>query len=280
MPRRQTKRKAKSKAPPPKAPAKPKSKRLTPALPDTTVVSTGTSVEVVITSTGSNPSNMLGRPVFMEPTSPHAVLSNFVTRSDLTSSEPLEPLSPTVTGLKGLVSAMSENRDIAPYKEHIQQIAANQPEKGDVVRAYVNQADHELLADMVEMRANAVRHIKRATRQNEVSVSEALVVWRMANDNIPALTKGLSENDRAVDTTTVIEKIDYRRQQVERSVQKRWEGTTPQGRELIRKKLWELEQKLDRERGILPTGVEPPEIPEDTSVEEADTPPQTAPAPA
>jgi hypothetical protein len=278
MARRQTKKAAKSKkAPPPEAPAKPKPKK--PALPEATVVSNGTNVEAVVVSNGSN-AGMLGRPVFLEPNNPHAVTTNFVSRSDLDPQEPLEPLSPTVVGLKGLVDAMSTNKDIAPFKSHIQQIAANQPEKGDVVRAYVNQANHELLADMIEMRANAVRHIKRATRRNDVSVSEALVVWRMSNDQIPELTKGLTDNDRAVDTVTVIEKIDFHRQQTERTVQKRWEGTTPQGRELIRKKLWELEQKLNAERGILPKGVEPPEVPEDTSAEETDEPAEATTKPA
>jgi hypothetical protein len=246
---------------------KPKPK---PAPPEATIVSTGTCVEVVVTDTGTN-TGMLGKPVFLEPTSQHAVASNFVCRSDLDPQEPLEPLSPTVIGLKELVNAMSTNKDIAPFKSHIQQIAASQPEKGDVVRAYVNQANHELLADMIEMRANAVRHIKRATRRNDVSVSEALVIWRMSNDQIPDLTKGLSDNDRAVDTVTVIEKIDFHHHQTERIVQKHWEGTTPQGRELIRKKLWELEQKLNAERGILPMGIEPPEIPDDVSAEEAES---------
>lgn len=223
-------------------------------LPDATIESSG--------------SNTLGRPTVLMPTSSHAVTNNLIVRDQLDPQEPLEPLSPTVLGLKELVEDMSQGRDISRHKEHIQQVAANQPEKGDVVRAYVNQANHELLADLTEMRANSVRHIKRATRRNDVTVSEALVIWRMCNDQMPDLTKGLSENDKAVDTVTVIEKIDYHRQQIERSVQKRWEGTTPQGRELIRKKLWELEQQLNAERGIMPKGIEPTEVPEDVSSEE------------
>lgn len=256
-----------SKAPqtpePPKAKQKQAKAAAAPAVVKE-IASTGTNVEVV-----SNGTNCLGRTVFVEPTSAMAVLTNMVNRAQMDPDAPaLEPLSPTILGLAQTVKAMSLGQDIAPYKAHIQQIASNQPEKGDVVRSFVNQANHELIADVVEMRANAVRHVKRATRSNGVTVGEAIVVWKMTNDLLPGLVDGLNKNDRAVDTVTVVEKIDYQRQQVERSVQQKWEGTTPQGREIIRKKLWELKRQLQLEQGILPPGLETPEPP----LEEAETP--------
>lgn len=256
----------------PSSPEPPKKAKQVKAAPDpvaaVTVESNGTNPPVAtVTVHGTN---SLGIPVFTEPTSPTAILNNLLCRTQMDpEAGPLDPLSPTVTGLQSTVRAMAMGQDIAPYKDHIQQIAANQPEKGDVVRAYVNQANHELIADLIEMRANTVRHIKRASRQNKVTVGEALVVWRMCNDQLPDLTKSLSENDRAVDTVTVVEKIDYQRQQVERSVQKKWEGTTPQGREIIRKKLWELKRQLQLEQGILPPGLE---MPLEAPPEEAETP--------
>lgn len=228
-------------------------KALDEQVPKAVVSSNGTNVTATVVVDGTN---ALGRAVFVEPTSAAAVLNNLVCRAQLDpQAEPLEPISPTITGLQQTVRAMSLGQDIEPYKAHIQQIASNQPEKGDVVRAYVNQANHEVLADMIEMRSNAVRHVKRATRLNEVSVGEALVVWRMCNEQIPQLTQSIGENDKAVDTVTVVEKIDYKRQQTEVSVAKRWEGTTPQGRELIRKKLWELKRKILAEQGVLPPGL-------------------------
>lgn len=224
-----------------------------------TIQTTGTNVEVVLNGT-----NTMGHGTFMEPTSPTAVLNNLILRAQLDPNAPeLEPLSPTITGLQQAVKAMSLGEDIAPFKAHIQQVAANQPEKGDVVRSYVNQANQELIADVVEMRANAVRHIRRASRINEVSVGEGLVIWRMCNDQLPELTKSINENGKAVDTVTVVEKIDYQRQQVERSVARHWEGTTPQGREIIRKKLFTLQRQLELEQGIMPLGTEPPEPPPD-----------------
>lgn len=203
-----------------------------------------------VTVNGTNP---IGNPVMVDlPTSTHEVLNNLVCRELIDPSGPLEPLSQTVVSFQATVDAMSKGTDITPYKEHIQRIATNQPEKGDVIRAYVNQIEHEMIADLTVMRANAMRVIKRASGRNDVTVSEALVVWRMCNEQLPALKSGLNA-DKAVDSVTVVEKIDYARQQAERVTHTQWEGTTPQGREMIRKKLWEVEKEV-REKLATPTG--------------------------
>ena len=274
----------------PKAPAwgqgKPEPAPQTPeppkkAAPKQAKTANAPAVAAAVKSTGSNVpafeshgTNSLGRVVFMEPTTPAAKLNNMICRAQMDpDAEALEPLSPTITGLTQTVKAMSLGQDIAPFKAHIQQVASNQPEKNDVVRSYVNQANNELIADYVEIRADAIRHVKRATRRNEMTVGDAIVLWKMTNDQLPALTDGLSKNDRAVDTVTVVEKIDYQRQQTERSVQRRWEGTTPQGRELIRKKLWELKRELQAEQGIFPPSLDMP--PEEPAIDIEETPAAT-----
>jgi hypothetical protein len=243
------------------------------------VVSTGTQAasETVAASKGTHTFGTPQKDII--PNSESAVLAELLSKDSEDPQEALEPLSQTVIGLKSLVSQITKGEDISAHRAHIAQVAANQPEKGDVVRAYVNQANYELLADYVEIRANGVRHIKRASRRDEVPMTAAIVCWKLANEQIDKLVDSSTKNDKAVDTTTVIEKIDYHRQQVERTVQTRWEGTTPQGRELIRKKLWEIEREMKIKAGILPPGMEPPEPPEDEPVPEpSETPAAAKPA--
>lgn len=200
------------------------------------------SVTLEVVSNGTHP---MGRPEFMLPTSASAILNNVVCREILDPSGELEPVSPTVTNLENTVRALSLGHDITPYKENIQRVASSQVEKSDVVRAYMNQIDRETIADLTVMRASSLRVIKSASRRNDLTVGEALVVWKMCNEQIPEIQKNLTEEqNKSVDTVTVIEKIDLNKQQIERSVQQRWEGTTPQGRELIRKKLWDLSRNL------------------------------------
>lgn len=211
----------------------------------------------VVTSYGTN---AIGRPVMMEPVSPTAILNNLVCRETLDPTGEPEPISETVTGLEQTVSAISRGTDITPFKDKIERITANRAEKSDVIRSYMNQIDHETIADLAIMEANARRVIKSASRRGDVTVSESLVVWRMANDQMSALRKGLTDDSKPIDASAVISKIDYHRQQHEIDAMKRWEGTTPQGRELIRKKLWRLQRTLlEEQKAKIPPEVEPPE---------------------
>lgn len=209
---------------------------------------------------------MLGKPEMMVPSSSAAVLNNLVCREILYPSGPLDPPSPTITSLQETVKAISLGTDISPHKANIQRIASNQPEKADVIQAHLNQYDYEKIATLVTLEDSALRVIKRAGNRNDVTVGEALVVWRTCREDLPSLRRSLSENDKAVDTVTVCEKIDYKRQQVERSVAKRWEGTTPQGRELIRKKLWVIQREMKAKLGVFPPGIDPVPI-EDSETE-------------
>lgn len=216
----------------------------------------------------SNGTNMMGRPIPLEPTTEMAVLNNLLCREELNPSGDLPPLSPTITGLQNVMTAISRGEDITPFKENIERVLANQPEKGELIGSYINQANKEALADMIAMRAGSLRVIKQATARTDLSMSESLVIWRMTSDQIAALSKGTTSGDeKPVDGVHVVEKIDYNKVKVERETVRRWEGTTPQGRELIRKKLWEVKREVLAKQGVHPTGTvpaEPPEVPEDS----------------
>lgn len=214
----------------------------------------------------ANGTNMLGRPVPMEPVSEMAILNNLVCREELYPSGPLPPPSPTITGLQNVMDAISHGADITPFKENIDRVVSNKPEKGELLGSYLEQADREALVKMVVMRDTSLRVINQATARTDMSVSEALVIWRMTSDQIPGLAKGVGK-EKPVDGSHVVEKIDFNKAVVEREVTRRWEGTTPQGRELIRKKVWAVKRELLAERGVNPTGVAPVELTEPTEEE-------------
>ena len=120
----------------------------------------------------------------------------------------------------------------------------------------MNQLNQEAAADVATIRAYCLRVIKRAVRRNDVSVGEALVMWRICNEQMPGLRESLEASNTSMDALSVIQKIDGSRREAEKIRQKHWEGTTSQGRELIRKKLWELKRELLKKRGIHPPVLE------------------------
>lgn len=183
------------------------------------------------------------KPVLMVPTSPDAVLNNLVARDIVDPAGPLEPVSATIGILTKLVSGIASDGDIAEVKDSLTRITSHQQEKSDVFQAILNQLDQERVADMVEVRAHSEKVIKRASMRGDMTTGEAIHVWRTASDVIDKCQLR-QKNVKAVDTVTVVEKVDLKKQELERSVQQRWEGTTPQGREIIRKKLFALKRQM------------------------------------
>jgi hypothetical protein len=183
-------------------------------------------------------------PVPMEPGSPEAVLNNLMVRELTDPSGPMEALSPTIGTLKKLVNGLTYGNDISDIKRDITRIAQHQPEKSDVFNAIINLIDQERVADAVEMRAGTEKILKRAVKRGDLSTGEALVVHRLTNNIIQEVLARQADSNKGVDTVTIVEKVDYARQHVERSIQQKWDGTSPQGREIIRKKIFELKKEV------------------------------------
>lgn len=193
------------------------------------------------------PDLMLG----LSMTPDEAVTSMLLARDSQSPEMALEAASSTVGLLDRFVKAVANGEDITDYKEAIGRIAANQPEKMEIYNSLLNQINIERIADAVVTRANMEKALKRASARPDVHTSEAVVVYKISDKIVEEGHAKLAKNSRAVDTITVTEKIDVKNQQVERSVQQQWEGTTPQGREIIRKKLFALRRDIREQKPVV-----------------------------
>lgn len=183
---------------------------------------------------------------------PDEAITSFLIARD--SREPvmdLETTSNTVNLFDRFVKAVAAGEDIEPYKVEVGRIAANQPEKMEIYNSLLNQINIERIADAAVTRANVEKALKRASARPDVNAPEAVVVYKIVDKIVEEGHAKLTKNSRAVDTLTVTEKIDVKNQQVERSVMQQWEGTTPQGREIIRKKLFALRRDIREQKPVV-----------------------------
>lgn len=181
--------------------------------------------------------------MLVPPTSATAIINNLVARELLNSSGPVEPVSATVGILSRLIRAMSGGEDIADIKEALTRIVTNQQEKAKIYASVLNQIDQERSMDWIIVRAQVEKLVKRASLRGDMSTPELMAVWHLANDSITT-TQNRQDKTESVDTVTIVEKVDVSRQESEHSAQQRWENTTPQGREIIRKKLFTLKREV------------------------------------
>ena len=191
------------------------------------------------------------KPISVMPVTDDGVLNNLIARDIKNPFGPLDAPSPTLRVLEGLVKGFSAGTDLGPVKEDIERITGNQVEKATLLEACLRQLDQERMAGLLIMRDNAERVVRRASGRNDLSTPEALTVWRLSQDGIVDCVKNLSKA-KPVDTLTVVQRVDIHQQKQDTATAERWEGTTPQGREIIRKKLHELKKRVIAAKAAAP----------------------------
>ncbi len=178
------------------------------------------------------------------PTNPTAIVNNLLAREEQNPTGPVEPISRTVLTLGQLTKAMSSGEDIGGIKTDIVRIVAHQPEKADVFQSILNLIDQERVSDAVEIRAIVEKALKAAAKRGDLTTSECLAVWEIANSTIREYANRAAKQTKAVDGDVVVEKVDAETAEAERLIQERWAGTSPQGRQIIRMKLFDLKRQV------------------------------------
>lgn len=178
----------------------------------------------------------------MLPTNDGAVINNLIVRT-ADDGPPAEPVSDTVKVLTRLSAAISSGKDLSDIKTDIVRIISNQPEKADMFQGVLNTVDQELTADMVEVRAIVSKELKRAVQSGKSTVAECLAIYNIANAIIEKNQAKSAKMNKPVDSAN-LQKVDVSRMESEHFVQQKWEGTTPQGRQIIRMKLFELKRHV------------------------------------
>lgn len=173
------------------------------------------------------------------------VVTNLVSREIIDPSGPLDPQSPTVQLLRATVNAIANGDDISAYVDKLRRITSNQAEKSDLIVAQLNQIDDERIPGLVEIQDLTERVIRRACRRGDISTGEAMAAWRMVNQELSTLRASKDkQREKIVDGNSAIHKLDAASQQASSVTAVKWEYTTPQGRELIRKRLWEMKKEI------------------------------------
>lgn len=189
------------------------------------------------------------KPVIAMGSSPQAVMNNVIAREIADPSGPIEPVSPTVKVLTRLVSGLMTDGDIEDVKAALTRIASHQQEKADLFAAIMNQIDQERVGDFLEIRCHQEKVLKRSAVRGDMTTQDAVNIWHIAN-NVIATCQANQKHVKTMDTVMTVDKVDQRSGALEQTIKQRWEGTTPQGREIIRKRLFGIKRELTGQRVI------------------------------
>jgi hypothetical protein len=161
---------------------------------------------------------------------------------------------PNIGILNELAQGLSHGSDLNHVKDDVVRVASNQPEKIGVFQSVMRAIDLNRVNDFVQIRAHSEKEMKRAALRGDLKSWEHLALMRYSNDNIHQILASFKEGNgtTGVDSITLIEKVDFARQQHDAEVDKRYKNTTPQGREMIRKQIFVFKKKLQEAGKLKP----------------------------
>lgn len=163
-----------------------------------------------------------------------------------------------VTGGPGLDDQMSE---------HLAQRLKNRDEKKWVMECLIQDDDIRRVAEFLRVRRRSESYLLRMFNRGALNVGDAMIFSRLAEEHIQSIRSRLgpekADADKTKFTETVVEKLELRdgtkaTRKVQRTIETTLEeGTTPQGREIVRRKLYGLKKKMDELKAQRAAEVEP-----------------------
>lgn len=155
------------------------------------------------------------------------------------------PADPTVEVLSQLVSGIVNGTDLNPVKDTVQRILSHQRDKAELIASVLQNHEFHRVAEWTRVRAENERRLYKASLRGDLTTAESIAFMRTANQEINAFVDRvtlLSKNNQQALDTGVVEKVDTANIQEDPSALEHFKGTTPHGREIIRRRLFALKK--------------------------------------
>ena len=186
----------------------------------------------------------VARAVLEMPTDGMAVLSNLISRELIDPQADEEPENVSMAVMQEVVRAALEGRDLSVLEARIKSVSDMIQDKHELVQAIINgpHALHEKF-EWLRVRTSTHKEIRKAARRGDLNTRELLEVANLANDMVQQIDKELKGGSPS-DPITVVHRIENSRKREDAATQKLYEGTTPQGREIIRKQAYRIRKAV------------------------------------
>lgn len=173
------------------------------------------------------------------PTTPAEVVNNVICRDIANPANAPDVVpDPTINIIDTLTAGIVNGSDISDVRDQVQRILSSQREKLEVIAAAMRTHDYWRLNHWLQVRHTAEQHIFQASKRGDLTSTEHLAFMRLAAAEINAITAS-NRDTQGVDAAALVEKLDSHNTAArDRNAAESMRGTTPHGREIIRKRLY------------------------------------------
>jgi hypothetical protein len=173
-------------------------------------------------------------------------INNVLCRDVVRPDDPDDvPEDPTVPVLEQLVRGIVNGTDLTPVKDTVQRMLAHQRDKAEVIASVLQNHEFHRVAEWTKVRSENERRLFRASKRGDLTTTESIAFMRTANQEINdfmARVMALAKSNQQALDPQVVERMDTANIQEDTATLDHFKGTTPHGREIIRRRLYALKK--------------------------------------
>lgn len=167
------------------------------------------------------------------------VINNVLCR-DVTEREPNPEVGAdgTIDILGALVNGIVNGTDLSAVKADVERVLSHQRDKAEVIASVLQNHEFWRVYQWAKVRAENERRLFTASQRGDLTTSESLAFMRVANTEISGFMDRLLHATSTVPDVSAVEKVDSGTRDAEKALTDQFKGTTPHGREIVRKRLY------------------------------------------
>jgi len=198
----------------------------------------------------------IAKPVLQMPVNEDALLNNILAKGILNGVPDKEPDDLSLLIMQEVVRKALAGESMSGVEERIRNLSSMMHDQHELLQAIIL-GPHYLHEKMqwIKTRTRSNRKLRESAEEAELDTAELLALARHSNDMIEQIDKEIKGAGGA-DPVTVVHRIENARKRDNPELAKKFENTTPQGREIVRKQVFKLRRRIQahREKAVEQSG--------------------------
>ena len=153
--------------------------------------------------------------------------------------------NPAMTALRAIVQGINNGSDLSAHRQTLNRLLYSQEQRSQVIDQLMMVSDYKRLVELTEARNHLESMLVKSSYRGDLNPAEQLVLL----SQLTSITKQVEGKVRSgaqsvSDLETLLRRIDYAANTDSEGLKKKFQQTSPQGREVIRKLTMRLQKAV------------------------------------
>lgn len=156
-----------------------------------------------------------------------------------------QPKNAALDALDRVVEGVIEGKDLSPHFSEIARLIHAQDRRAEIISQLVLTHDYARIARALRAREQLEESLFAAALNDDLLPAEKVLLLEKLESIVTTSRKAIGAETVSInDIQTMLEKLDYTAEMANAGMGNKLKGTTPQGREIVRKLLVQVSRKV------------------------------------